>query len=102
MSVSIFKTCPRCGEEMLDGFACKAAGLSFVEGDKFERFAFLDEDVSGAGLKKLLPWKAEYFDSYLCRSCELYIIDFSTTLSRSEAEQLTKSRAVEKRSSDGD
>lgn len=85
---------------MQDGFAGKAAGLSFVAREKFERFAFLDEDVSRAGLKKLFPWKAEYFDSYLCRSCELYIIDFSATLNRAEAEQMIKSRADEKMSSD--
>ena len=93
MSARVLTSCPRCGEEMDDGFAVKAAGLSFVARDKFERFAFLDEDVSGAGLKKIFPGKAEYFDSYLCRSCELYVIDFSTTLSRVEAEQLIKSRA---------
>ncbi len=100
MSAPVFTSCPRCGEEMQDGFAGKAAGLSFVAREKFERFAFIDEDVSGAGLKKLFPWKAEYYDSYLCRSCELYIIDFSMTLSRVEAEQLIKSRSGEQQSSD--
>jgi len=85
---------------MQDGFASKAAGLSFVASDKFESAVFVDEDVSGAGLKKLFPWKAEYFDSYLCRACELYIIDYSKTLSRAEAEQLLKSRSGEPPSAD--
>jgi len=96
MSSPVFTGCPRCGKEMLDGFAVKTAGLSFVAREKFKSSAFLDEDLSGAGLTKYAPgWKAEYFDSYLCRSCDLYIIDFSTTLSRSEAEQLIKSRLGE-------
>ncbi len=46
MSARVFTSCPRCGEEMEDGFAGKGAGLSFVARDKFERFAFVDEDVS--------------------------------------------------------
>lgn len=85
---------------MQDGLALKADGLSFVACEKLERFAFIDEDVSKAGMRKYFPWKAAYFDSYLCRSCELYIIDFSTTLSRAEAKQLIKSRSGEQRSSD--
>jgi hypothetical protein len=39
----------------------------------------------------LLPSKAEYFRSYLCRSCELYLIDFGTTLDRGQAEQVARS-----------
>ena len=93
MSVRVFTSCPRCGEEMQAGFACKASGMSFVAREKFERFAFIDEDVSGAGWSKFVPGKAEYFDSYLCRCCELYIIDYSKTLSRVDTEQLIKSRA---------
>ncbi len=46
MSARVLTSCPRCGEEMEDGFAGKGAGLSFVARDKFERFAFVDEDVS--------------------------------------------------------
>jgi hypothetical protein len=83
-------TCPRCGRSLAAGFAAKAAGLSFVAPEQFKRFAFLDEDLSGAGLTKLLPSKAKYFRSYLCRGCELYIIDYSTALSRKEAERVAE------------
>jgi hypothetical protein len=91
MSENAFKTCARCGTALEPGFAGKAIGLSFVAPEKFERFAFLDEDVAKSGLRKFLPWKAEYFRSYLCQSCELYLIDFGTALDRGQAEQIARS-----------
>ncbi len=93
--MSTFEKCPRCEKPLSAGFASKAAGLSFVAPDKLKHFAFLDEDLSGAGLSKLLPSKAKYFRSHLCRGCELYLIDFSAVLSREEAEQLAGSLAAE-------
>ena len=92
MNSPVFTNCPRCDEKVQDGFASKSSGLSFVAQGKFAKFSFVDEDVSGAGLSKYLPWKAEYFDSYLCRGCGLYVIDFSKTLSRSDVEDLIKER----------
>lgn len=86
-----FQTCPRCGQPLDGGFAARAAGLSFVAPEKFERFAFLDEDLSQSGLRKVFPWKAEYFRSYLCRSCDLYLVDFGTILDRSQADEVAKS-----------
>ena len=91
MSESVFDSCPRCSATLEAGFAGKNAGLSFVALDKFERFAFIDEDLAKSGLRKLLPSKAEYFRSYLCRKCELYLIDFGTTLDRRQAEQVAQS-----------
>ncbi len=84
-------TCPRCCQPLTTGFACKALGLSFVAPDKFKRFAFLDEDLARAGLTKFLPSKAMYFRSYLCRGCELYLVDYGTSLSRQEAERVADS-----------
>ncbi len=83
-----FDKCPRCGAPLQDGFAHKAAGISFVASKSFEQFLSLDEDLAEAGLRKLLPSKAEYFRSHVCRSCELYLIDFSRTYDRSEAKEL--------------
>ena len=91
MSENALETCPRCGAVLDAGFAGRASPLSFVAPEKFERFAFLDEDLAKSGLRSLLPWKAEYFRSYLCRSCELYLIDFGTTLDRGQAEQVARS-----------
>jgi hypothetical protein len=84
-------TCPHCGNPLENGFAARAAGLSFVSPDKLERYAFLDEDVSQAGLKKILPSKAEYYRSCLCRSCKLYLVDYGKVYSRSQAEQVARS-----------
>lgn len=83
-----FDKCPRCDGPLQDGFAQKAAGLSFVAPKSFEQFISLDEDLAEAGLRKLLPSKAEYFGSHVCRSCELYLIDFSRTYDRSKAKEL--------------
>jgi hypothetical protein len=65
--------------------------LSFVAPAKLERFLFVDEDLAEAGLGKLLPSLAAYLRSYLCRACELYLIDYSKSFNRDEARQLAES-----------
>jgi len=91
-----FAKCPRCDGPLQDGFAHKAAGLSFVAPESFERFISLDEDLAEAGLSNLLPSKAEYFGSNVCRSCELYLIDFSQTYDRSEVKEVLERTAKQK------
>jgi hypothetical protein len=83
--------CPRCGSSLEQGFAVRGVGLSFVEPSKFEQFLFLDEDVSQSGLKKLLPSRAQYYRSCLCRSCRLYLIDYAVIYSRDDAEAVAAS-----------
>jgi hypothetical protein len=73
------------------GFAHKAIGLSFVAPEKLEQFFSFDADLARAGLRKLFPSKAEYFRSYVCRSCELYLIEFGTTFDRHQAQQVARS-----------
>jgi hypothetical protein len=86
------EVCPGCGAALAAGFAARANGLSFVSADKFEQFAFIDEDLSDSGLlRKLLPSKAEYYRSFVCRSCKLYLIDFSAVLDRAQAECVAES-----------
>jgi len=85
MPGTTFQNCPRCGEILEAGFAHKAPGLSFVAPDKLQHFIFIDEDVAKSGLRKLLPSAAAFFRSYLCRSCKLYIIDYSVSLDRAQA-----------------
>ena len=91
MNTAVLHTCPRCAQPLEPGFAHRAAGLSFVALEKLQRFVFLDEDLAQAGLQKMLPSPAEFFRSYLCRSCELYVIDYSQTLNRGEAETEARS-----------
>lgn len=90
MTTQALSTCPRCAQQLQAGFASKAAGLSFVAPDKFKQFAFLDEDLGRTGLAKLLPSRAEYFPSFLCRGCELYLVDYGTCLGRQEAERVAE------------
>ncbi len=85
-----FEMCPRCGDALQAGFAHRAIGMSFVAPEKLEQFVSLDEDLAKSGLRKLLPSPAEYYRSYLCRGCELYLIDFGTILSHSQAKELAR------------
>ena len=88
------KKCPCCGGPLEKGFAVKAAGLSFVRPEKFRKFAFIDEDLQGAGLTRMLPSQARYCPSYLCRECRIYVVDYGTSLSRRSANEAA--RAMEK------
>ena len=88
---SSISTCPRCGAALEAGFMAKAAGLSWVSPNKFESVVFLDEDISQAGLKKFLPSKAEYFRSYLCQACKLYLVDYSEAISYAQAKDAAAS-----------
>jgi hypothetical protein len=83
-----FQKCPRCASALEAGFAARSAGLSFIPPEKFRSFAFVDEDLSGAGLRRVLPWKAEYFRSYLCQECSLYLVDYSEVLDRPQAQAI--------------
>jgi hypothetical protein len=87
--------CPRCGNQLEAGFAHKAVGLSFVASHKLNRWISVDEDLAHSGVKKILPSRAEYFPSYLCRSCELYLIDCGTTIGHAQAKELTKGNTAD-------
>ncbi len=84
--------CPCCGGPLERGFAVKTAGLSFVQPSKFKKFAFVDDDLQRVGfLAKFLPSRAQYSPSSLCRSCQVYIVDYGTVLSRRQADQVARS-----------
>lgn len=91
MPEQTFENCPRCSGALQAGFAHRAIGLSFVAPEKLQQFVSLDEDLAKSGLRKLLPSQAEYYRSYLCRDCELYLIDFSTVLSHAQTKTLARS-----------
>ena len=82
------ETCPRCQEPTEKGFCHRAKGLSFVSVEKLKSFVSIDEDLAKAGLRKLLPSKAEYYSSFLCRKCNLYFVDYGTSLSSAEAKAI--------------
>lgn len=86
-----FQNCPKCNELFENGFLSRTAGLSFASAKNFEQHTFLDEDIVQAGLKKILPSKGEWYRSYLCRSCEVYLVDYSVSLDRQEVNELANS-----------
>ena len=88
---NILTACPVCGNDMNMGFCSRSSPLSFVALDKLARLVFKDEDLHRAGLKMILPWKAQYSPSYLCSTCNIYIVDHGRVISSVSA----KSAAVE-------
>lgn len=82
------KSCPRCGSNLERGFTAKASGLSFVPLAKFKQFAFADEDLNRRSLlARLLPSSARFSPSFICRACQLYLVDYGMVLSRREANE---------------
>ncbi len=52
--------CPLCEQNMEKGFFAHGTGLSWITPEKMSHFAFMDKDLVEAGLKIILPSKAEY------------------------------------------
>jgi hypothetical protein len=71
---------------MASGYSCANAALSWIEKEKFRSFAFVDKDLSGAGVRKLLPWKGYYFKASHCRLCQMVVIDYSKKFDRKSVE----------------
>jgi hypothetical protein len=91
MSNIQIEKCPSCGRALERGFAVKTASLSFARADKFKNFAFADEDLQRVGLlAKILPSRARFCPSFLCRTCQLYVVDYGTTLSRRDANEAAR------------
>lgn len=75
---------------MQSGYSSANTGLSWIDEDKFQSFAFIDKDLSGAGLRKLFPWKSEYFKASNWTQCMIVLIDYSERLDRKAVESKTK------------
>lgn len=88
MKQDTINKCPSCGGSLERGFTAKASGLSFVPVKKFKRFAFVDEDLNRRSLlARLFPSRARFSPSFICRSCQLYLVDYGTVLSRRQANE---------------
>lgn len=85
--------CPKCGQQMEQGYFARASGLSYIKPEQFKKFAFRDVDLVKAGFRKFLPSKAEFYISYLCNRCNWYSVDFSKSFSRKEVNTLCTSNS---------
>jgi hypothetical protein len=83
--------CPVCTGIMEKGFSVRNYGLSWIPVEKMKHFVFIDKDLNEAGLKKYLPSKAAYDLSYHCPNCKIYIVDYSKSFSRADANKLAES-----------
>jgi hypothetical protein len=90
MAETALNLCPKCGRPFQLGFAVRSHAVSFVAPEKLKQFAFVDEDLVQSGWRNLFPSKAEYFRSYLCRECKIYLLDFSTKYDRHQANELAQ------------
>ncbi len=89
MKQDTINKCPGCGGSLERGFAARASGLSFIPTAKFKRFAFTDEDLNRRSFfVRLLPSRARFSPSYICRVCQLYLVDYGTVFSRRQANDL--------------
>ena len=80
--------CPKCNHDMRLAFCNRASGLSYTDPTQFEHFAFKDIDLSGAGLRKLIPWKGEWHMAHICEDCGIYTIEYKQAFSRKEVEAI--------------
>lgn len=80
--------CPNCNQEMRLAFSNRASGLSCADPAQFGNFFFMDVDLFGAGLRKLLPWKAEWYRAHRCEVCCVCTIEYGQAYSRREVEAM--------------
>ncbi len=78
--------CPKCDHDMRLAFCNRASGLSYTDPTQFEHFVFKDIDLSGAGLRKLIPCKGEWHMAHICEDCGVYTIEYKKAFSRKEVE----------------
>lgn len=77
---------------MQKGFAHRNTGLSWIEPENFQHYVFRGKDLHERGMAKYLPVHKAAFDlSYHCPSCKLYLVDYSKSYSRAEANELAAS-----------
>ena len=89
--------CPLCGGTMEYCFANGVSPLSYEDAAAMRRSFHISQDLANRGrgrlgkfidgLRTVLPWKVEYFLSYRCQSCSLYIVDYGTALNLSAAKK---------------
>ncbi len=69
-------------------FCNRALGLSYTDPTQFEHFVFKDIDLSGAGMRKLIPWIGEWHMAHICEDCGVYTIEYKKAFSRKEVETI--------------
>ena len=80
--------CPKCNSETEAGYSSANTSLSWISKEKFESFAFVDEDLAKSGWKNLFPWKGEYFRAFNCPGCKIVLVDYSEKYDRKTIEAI--------------
>ena len=81
-----FAQCPRCGGLTRPGFFPANRELSFLKLKQVRKFFYTIEGLSsGDWWENLFAIRATYYRSYVCRECDVYLVDFSEQLTRRQA-----------------
>ena len=81
-----FRQCPRCGGLTQAGFFPTQRELSFLTIEQVKKFFCVMESLSaGDWWENFLTVRTKYYRSYVCRECNVYLIDYSERLTRREA-----------------
>ena len=94
MTDHVFHSCPKCNQDLTPGFTARGNSLPFAESEKIEKFIHGEEELSGAGWRNLLPHGAEFYRSFLCRDCQIYLVDYSTTYTREGAREVHREQVT--------
>ena len=94
MTEHAFNSCPKCSKQLTLGFTARGNSLPFAESEKIEKFIHSEEELSGAGWRNILPHKAEFYRSFLCRDCQIYLVDYSTTYTKQGARELHREQVA--------
>ena len=94
MPNDIFDKCPRCSGPFEQGLSIRSYGLPFYKPDVFANFVVTGEDLNRRSMiAKLLPTRARWSKAHVCRSCQVAVVEYGTSLSHKEAQQFAASLA---------
>ena len=95
MTEHAFNTCPKCSQQLPPGFTARGNSLPFAESEQIEKFIHGEEELSQSGwCHTFLPHKAEFYRSFICRDCQLYLVDYSTTHTKQGARELHREQVA--------
>ena len=96
MRIDTIGTCPRCSGSMEHGLSIRNADLPFYRPESFANFVLIGRDLNrNSLLTRLFPSRARFSKAHVCRSCQVAIVEYGTSFTRREANELAASLGVQ-------